>query len=70
MASGGHAETFVVPVFQDYVCVICTLPLRDSIQTDECGHRFCSSCFDEYQQKQKQRSYQNNSRGRKRRRYV
>ena len=54
MAYGGYEETFVVPVYEDFVCVICTLPLRDAIQTNECGHRFCFSCFKQYKRIQEQ----------------
>ena len=48
MAYGGHNETFVEVVNYYFICSICTLPLRDAIQTDDCGYRFYCSCFDQY----------------------
>ena len=55
MAYGGHEETFVDSLMDCYICSICSLPLRDAVQTDECGHRFCSSCFDQFKDAQNQR---------------
>ena len=55
MAYGGHEEKFVDPVMEFFICSICDLPLRDAVQTDECGHRFCFSCLERYRKTQEER---------------
>ena len=55
MAYGGHEETFVEVVNEDHICSICELPLRDAVQINKCGHRFCFSFFDQYKSTQEQR---------------
>ncbi|CAF1098537.1 unnamed protein product [Adineta steineri] len=35
----------------NYICIICSLLLRDPIQLTECGHRQCKSCIDTQHQK-------------------
>ncbi|XP_012558027.2 TNF receptor-associated factor 5 isoform X2 [Hydra vulgaris] len=42
---GGFDEKFVDPLPDGFVCPICFLALRQPIQTKDCGHRFCLSCF-------------------------
>ena len=45
--SGGYDADFATSVPSEYECPICTLVFRDPIQIEECGHRFCQSCFNE-----------------------
>ncbi|XP_047136091.1 TNF receptor-associated factor 4 isoform X2 [Hydra vulgaris] len=42
---GGYDENFVNPLPSDLKCPVCFLALRQPIQTEECGHRFCESCI-------------------------
>ena len=42
---GGYDEEFVSAVDEDLQCPICHLPLKDAVQTKECGHRFCRKCL-------------------------
>ena len=43
---GGYNEEFVSTVDEDLQCPICHLPLKDTVQTEECGHRFCRKCLE------------------------
>ena len=43
---GGYDEEFVGAVDEDWQCPICHLPLKDTVQTEECGHRFCRKCLE------------------------
>ena len=43
---GGYGEEFVSAVDEDLQCPICHLPLKDAVQTEECGHRFCRKCLE------------------------
>ena len=43
---GGYDEEFVSAVDEDLQCPICHLPLKDAVQTEECGHRFCRKCLE------------------------
>ena len=46
---GGYDEEFVNAVEgKDLLCAICQLPLKEAIQTEKCGHRFCRRCLDEH----------------------
>ena len=40
----GYDYKFVPVVDDNYECPICTLVLRNPVQT-ECGHRFCGNCI-------------------------
>jgi len=41
---GGYDVEFLHEQFDDMKCSICLLVLREPMQADECGHRFCKSC--------------------------
>ncbi|XP_066935228.1 TNF receptor-associated factor 6-like [Clytia hemisphaerica] len=43
-AMGGYDVEFLHEQFDDMKCSICLLVLREPMQADECGHRFCKSC--------------------------
>ena len=43
---GGYDEEFVSAVDEDWQCPICHLPLKDTVLTEECGHRFCRQCLE------------------------
>lgn len=43
----GYDEEFVNEVEDDFLCLICQLPLREPVQTI-CGHRFCKACLKEH----------------------
>ncbi|XP_015767336.1 PREDICTED: TNF receptor-associated factor 4-like isoform X3 [Acropora digitifera] len=45
---GGYDDEFVDNVEDDLLCPICTLPLKEVVQTRRCGHRLCRSCIDAY----------------------
>ena len=45
---GGYDVEFTEDLPADHICSICFLALRDPIQLEECGHRFCESCFNTY----------------------
>ena len=42
---GGFDEAFLNALPNDFKCPVCHLALRQPVQTEECGHRFCESCF-------------------------
>ena len=42
---GGFDEAFVNALPNDFKCPVCYLALRQPVQTEECGHRFCESCL-------------------------
>ena len=42
----GYKEDFVSTVDDDVKCFVCSLPLREPVQT-RCGHRFCRECLEE-----------------------
>jgi len=46
-AVGGYDVEFVGNEPNDVKCCICLLVLRDPMQAEECGHRFCKSCVGE-----------------------
>ncbi|XP_074618713.1 TNF receptor-associated factor 4-like [Acropora palmata] len=45
---GGYNDEFVEEIDDDCVCPICTLPLKEAVQTKPCGHRFCKACIDSH----------------------
>ncbi|XP_078367929.1 TNF receptor-associated factor 4-like isoform X2 [Oculina patagonica] len=42
---GGYDYEFVDEVLDSQKCPLCLLPMRDAVQTSECGHRFCNDCL-------------------------
>ena len=44
----GYDDEFVNSVDEDLHCSICYLPLKEAVQTGNCGHRFCRQCLDEH----------------------
>lgn len=42
---GGYEYEFVDNVSDSQKCPVCLLPMRDAVQTSECGHRFCKDCL-------------------------
>ena len=42
----GYDEEFADEVDEDFLCLICHLPLREPVLT-RCGHRFCNACLEE-----------------------
>lgn len=42
---GGYEYEFVDEVSDSQKCPVCLLPMRDAVQTSECGHRFCEDCL-------------------------
>ena len=53
-----HDIEFVEELPDHFKCTICTCLLKDPIQLANCGHRFCSSCFEDL----KEHSVQNDVR--------
>ncbi|XP_047136085.1 TNF receptor-associated factor 4 isoform X1 [Hydra vulgaris] len=49
---GGYDEFFVDTLPNDLKCPVCFLVLRHPIQIEECGHRFCESCFNRLERQQ------------------
>ena len=43
----GYDEEFVYEVEDDFLYLICQLPLREPVQTI-CGHRVCKACLEEH----------------------
>ena len=43
---GGYDVRFVGDHPNDVDCCICLLVLREPVQAEECGHRFCKSCVE------------------------
>ena len=43
---GGYEYEFVDEVSDSQKCPVCLLPMRDAVQTSECGHRFCKDCLE------------------------
>ena len=43
---GGYDEDFVSEVDEDWQCPVCYFALKDAVQTEECGHRFCRKCLE------------------------
>ena len=41
---GGYDVEFLREHFDDMKCSICLLVLKEPVQANECGHRFCKSC--------------------------
>lgn len=43
---GGYEYEFVNEVLPSQKCPVCLLPMKDPVQTTECGHRFCRGCLE------------------------
>ena len=43
---GGYEYEFVDEVLPSQKCPVCLLPMKDPVQTTECGHRFCRGCLE------------------------
>ena len=41
----GYEYEFVDEVSQNQKCPVCLFPMRDAVQTSNCGHRFCRDCL-------------------------
>jgi len=49
---GGYDVEFVDKLEQnDVTCCICLLVLKEPMQAEECGHRFCKSCAKDLQER-------------------
>jgi len=47
--SGGFDVKFVDEINTDIItCTICHLILREPVQANPCGHRFCGSCIEKF----------------------
>lgn len=42
---GGYEYEFVDEVSPNQKCPVCLLPMKDPVQTSDCGHRFCRVCL-------------------------
>ena len=47
MEKGGYDVEFVDKEPNDVTCCICLLVLKEPMQAEECGHRFCKSCAED-----------------------
>jgi len=50
---GGYDVEFVGNEPNDVTCCICLHVLKEPMQAEECGHRFCKSCADDLQKRYK-----------------
>ena len=48
---GGYDVKFVENAPKNITCCICLLVLREPMQAEECGHRFCKACIEELKQR-------------------
>ena len=44
---GGYDVKFVKGDPENIQCSICLFTLREPMQAEECGHRFCKSCVED-----------------------
>lgn len=44
--TGGYDVKFVGEEPRNVTCSICLLTLREPVQAEDCGHRFCGSCVE------------------------
>ena len=44
---GGYDVEFVGNEPNDVICIICLFVLREPMQAEQCGHRFCKSCIED-----------------------
>jgi len=47
---GGYDYEFVTNLPEDLTCVVCHFALKNPVQLEDCGHRFCKECFDQMKQ--------------------
>lgn len=45
-SGGGYDVRFVGDHPKGIECCICLMVLREPVQSEECGHRFCKSCVE------------------------
>ena len=48
---GGYDVKFVGDHPNGIECCICLLVLREPVQAEECGHRFCKSCVEDFKKR-------------------
>ena len=46
-APGGYDLEFVTKVLEDWICIVCFLTLKKSVQIADSGHCFCESCYEQ-----------------------
>jgi len=46
----GYDFEFVTNLPEDLTCVVCHFALKNPVQLEDCGHRFCKKCFDQMKQ--------------------
>jgi len=46
-ATGGYDYVFISDIPEDLVCSLCHFPFKNPLQIEECGHIFCSDCFEQ-----------------------
>ena len=44
-APDGYDVHFITEVWEDLMCILCTLTMKKPVQIDDYGHRFCESCY-------------------------
>ena len=42
---GGYEYQLVDETTDNQKCPVCLFPMRDSVQTESCGHRLCRECL-------------------------
>ena len=47
--AGGYDLSFIDDVAEQFICGICQMVLKDPVLLVDCGHTFCSSCFQQIQ---------------------
>jgi len=47
---GGYDYEFITNLPEDLTCVLCHFALKNPVQLEDCGHRFCKECFDQMKQ--------------------
>jgi len=43
--AGGYDYKFMQDLSDDLICVLCNFALKDPLQIEDCGHRFCEECY-------------------------
>jgi len=46
-ATGGYDYVFISDIPEDLQCSLCHSPFKNPLQIEECGHHFCSECFEQ-----------------------
>ena len=55
----GYDCDFVNEVYDDFICAVCSLVLRDPVQLEACGHRLCRTCYEGMKEYSLKRYFQN-----------